>query len=102
MCPSASIVATGSLLDDQVTIRPASALPLASEVVDVASDVSAVVMVFFVRATVTAATGTGVTLSVALPLFPSLVAVMLVEPAVTAVTSPDASTVATELLLDDQ
>jgi hypothetical protein len=48
--------------------------------------------------TVTVATGAGVTVIVALPLFPSLVAMMLVVPTAFAVTTPDASTVAMAVL----
>lgn len=40
-------------------------------------------------------TGTTVTLTAAVPLFPSLVAVMVAEPAATAETTPLAETVAT-------
>src|SRR5205809_3718441 len=48
---------------------------------------------------VTEATGTGVTVIVAVPLCPSLVAVIVAAPAVTPVTSPPALTVATPVLL---
>src|SRR5439155_423585 len=48
---------------------------------------------------VTDATGTGVTVTVAVPLCPSLVAVIVAVPAVTPVTSPPALTVATAVLL---
>jgi hypothetical protein len=46
------------------------------------------------KLTLTEATGTGVTVSVALLLFPSLVAVTTVLPAVSPVSRPAASTVA--------
>jgi len=49
--------------------------------------------------TVTDATGTGVTVTVAVPLFPSLVAVIVAVPTVTPVTSPVADTVATDVAL---
>ena len=50
--------------------------------------------------TLTDATGTGVTVTVAVPLFPSLVAVIVAEPAARPVTNPLALTVARpELLL---
>jgi hypothetical protein len=50
--------------------------------------------------TVTVATGAGVTVIVALPVLPSLVAVILAMPSATAVTRPSAETVATALLLE--
>src|SRR3954467_8015448 len=53
----------------------------------------------------TEATGTGggaVTVTADEPLTPPLVAVMGDEPAMSALTSPDAETVATPVLLDDQ
>jgi hypothetical protein len=52
--------------------------------------------------TVTVATGAAVTVIVALPLCPSLVAVMLVDPTATGVTTPCASTVATAVLAELQ
>jgi len=54
------------------------------------------------RDTVTLATGGIVTVSVAEPLAPSLVAVMRAAPAPTAVTTPPNETVATAELSDDQ
>jgi len=53
-------------------------------------------------ATVTDATGPGVTFRVALPDFPSLVAVIVVVPTSNPVATPDADTVATAVLLDVQ
>src|ERR1043165_4391251 len=53
-------------------------------------------------ATVTEATGTAFTVMVADALLPSLVAVIVAEPAATAVTSPVADTEATPLALLDQ
>jgi hypothetical protein len=52
--------------------------------------------------TVTLATGAGVTVSGAVPVFPSLVAIMLTVPSATAVTTPCAVTVATALLVELQ
>src|SRR5205823_12869224 len=49
--------------------------------------------------TVTASTGTGVTVMLAVPLFPSLVAVIVAVPAAFPVTSPLALTVAIAVLL---
>src|SRR5450759_5960434 len=52
--------------------------------------------------TVTVATGGTATVSIAVPVRPSLAAVMLVVPALTAVTDPVVDTVATAELIDDQ
>src|SRR5438093_11079204 len=52
--------------------------------------------------TVTEATGTFVTVMVAVPLLPSLVAVIVAEPAATPVTRPLLLTVATAVLLLEQ
>ena len=52
--------------------------------------------------TSTDATGTLVTVIDAVPLFPSLVAVIVAEPGVTPETSPELVTVATDVLLLDQ
>jgi hypothetical protein len=88
-------VATAVLLELQATARPVSVLPFASSVVAVACDVPITVMEVGERATVTEATGTGVTVAVALPVLPSLVAMMLALPTATAVTTPVTDTVAT-------
>jgi len=55
-------------------------------------------MLAVVGLTVTEATGTATTLMVALPVFPSLVAIMVVEPTPVAVTSPVDDTVAIAVL----
>src|SRR5207237_10694468 len=52
--------------------------------------------------TVTEATGAPATVMLAVPLWPSLVAVMVTDPAVTPVTSPLPLTVAMAFMLDDQ
>jgi hypothetical protein len=57
--------------------------------------------VSFLGASVTEDTGTSVTVIVDVPLFPSLVAVIVAEPGATAVTSPEAETVASAVALDD-
>ena len=57
------------------------------------------VTVAAVGLTVTEATGTLVTVMADVPLFPSLVAVIVAEPAATPVTNPLALTVATAALL---
>jgi hypothetical protein len=51
--------------------------------------------------TLTVATGTGETVTVALPLLPSLVPVIVALPAATAFTEPLEDTVATDILLED-
>src|SRR5437763_999950 len=85
------------------TVRPVNGLPPASFSVAVSCTVAFVKMLAVAGATVTVATGTGVavvTVIVEAPLCPSLVAVIVAEPAATPVTSPLGLTVAAELLLD--
>jgi hypothetical protein len=94
--PVVETVATPVLSELQVTARPVSSPPLASRVVAVACAVSTAVIVPGTRATVTDATGIGTTVIVALPLFPSLVAVIVAVPGATAVTTPADDTVATD------
>src|SRR5438128_1900801 len=92
-------VASMVLLLVQVTVRPVSGLPFAS--FGVAA--SWTVLPSFTEAdagvTVTEATGTFETVTLAVPLCPSLVAVIVAVPATLPVTSPLALTVATEVLL---
>src|SRR5213592_4503796 len=91
-------VATVVLLLTQVTVRPVSGLPFASFGVAV----SWTVLPSFTEAdagvTVTEATGTFETVTLAVPLCPSLVAVIVAEPATLPVTSPFELTVATDVL----
>jgi hypothetical protein len=94
-------VATDVLLLDQVIVRPASGLPLASFGVAVSWTAWPACTLAVAGLTVTAATGTLVTVIAAVPLWPSLVAVIVAEPATTPLTSPLAFTVATEVLLLD-
>jgi hypothetical protein len=94
--------ATSSLLDDQVTTRFVTIVPFASRTVAVSVVVVPSTRLFVAGATVTLATGTGVTVSVAVPDFPSLVAVIVAPPGATAVTTPPGDTVATVVLLDAQ
>ena len=77
------------------TDRPLSTLLAASVVTAVACVVPPTVTDGTARLTLTAATGTAVTASRALPLLPSLAAEMMVAPTVSAVTRPAADTVAT-------
>src|SRR6266498_5164468 len=99
--PLVLTVATAVLLLAQLTVRPVSVLPLASFGVAVSCAVCPAGMVAVAGLTATEATGTGaaVTVSAALPLCPSLVAVIVAEPAVRPVTSPLELTVAIEPLL---
>ncbi len=92
-------VARAVLLVPHVTTRPASAFPLASCGVAVSCTVCPAVTLTDAGLTLTDATGTGVTVTVAVPVLVSLVAVIVVEPAATPVTSPLPFTVATVALL---
>src|SRR5207302_922533 len=94
-------VAIAVLLLAQVTTRPDSGLPLASFGVAVSCAVVPSFTEAAAGATVTEATGTTVTVTLALPLWPSLVAVIVAEPATFAVTSPLLETVATDVLLEN-
>src|SRR6266702_775521 len=84
----------GALLA-QVTTRPPSGLPLASLGVAVNWTVPFTWIVAAAGLTSTAATGTGVTVTVAVPFLPSLVAVIVADPAARPWTSPFPSTLAT-------
>jgi len=99
--PVLDTVATAALSELHVTSLPVNTLPFAAKVVAVACAVSTAVMVLGVRATVTDATEAGFTVTVALPLFPSLVAVITAVPGATPVTTPLVRTVATEEFPDD-
>src|SRR3989442_12893084 len=93
-------VATPGLLVTQVTVRPVSTFPAASFVVAVSCTVTPTSTV--AGATVTDATETDggtVTVTAAVPFFPSAVAMIVAEPTATPVTNPVADTVATAGLL---
>src|SRR5712691_5283823 len=94
-------VATAVLELAHVTTRPDNGLPLASFGVAVSCTVVPSFTEGPAGATVTEATGTTVTVTLAVPLWPSLVAVIVAEPATFAVTSPLLETVATDVLLED-
>src|SRR5256714_2427723 len=100
--PELLTVATDVLLLDQVTARPESAAPFSSLGVAVSWTVCPAWTVAVGGVTSTVATGTLVTVIDAVPLFPSLVAVIVAEPGVTPDTSPAPLTVATAVLLLDQ
>src|SRR5207302_1367451 len=95
-------VATAVLLLAHVITRPDNGLPLASFGVAVSCSVCPTCTLAGYGLTVTAATGMLDTVTDAVPLCPSLVAVTIAEPAVTPVTNPFPSTVATAVLLLDQ
>src|SRR2546429_3754263 len=95
-------VATGVLLLAQATERPVRMVPLASRRVALSCTVWPTGTLADAGLTVTDATGTPLTVMLAVPLWPSLVAVMVTAPATTPVTSPLLFTVAIVLSLDDQ
>ena len=93
--PVAETVATVEFELVQVTARAVNTLSLASVSTAVACVFSPTKRLGFRSVTTTFATGTSVTVTVALPDFPSLVAVILAVPGARAVTNPVADTVAT-------
>jgi hypothetical protein len=103
--PVSLTVATAVLLEVHVTVRPVSTMLFASFVTAVICCVGVIPRTRLTVAglTVTVATGAGVTVRGALPLAPSLVAMIFAVPALTAVTSPeDADTIATAVLSEAQ
>src|SRR5439155_1241822 len=83
------------LLLAHVTVRPVSAVPAESFGVAVSCAVCPTIRLAVAGATATEATGTGVTVTAALPALPSLVAVVVAVPTTPLVTSPLLLTVAT-------
>jgi hypothetical protein len=83
---------------DHVTVRPVSTLLFASRAVAVSCTVWPTVTLGAAGETLTDATGTGVTVTLAVPFFPSLVAVIVAEPTATPVTTPLGETVAMPVL----
>jgi len=101
MSPVAETVAIPGDELDQVAVRPVRGVPRLSFGTAVACVVCLIESVVAGAVTVTDAggsTGAAATLSVSVPLLPSLVAVMTTDPAPIAVTWPDAETVATDVL----
>ena len=97
--PLALTVRAPVLLETQVIVRPVKMLLFASRVVAVSCWVVPRIIGVVGAETVTLATGAGVTVSAALPVFPSLVAIMFALPVLTAVTRPVVDeTVATAVL----
>jgi hypothetical protein len=86
--PFALTVSTAVLLEAHVMTRPVRMLPFASRVVAVICCVPPTTIGVVGVETVTVATGAGVTVRGALPVWPSLVAMIFAVPAATAVTSP--------------
>src|SRR5439155_758998 len=97
--PLGPTVATAVLLLAHVTVRPVSVLPAESFGVAVSCTVCPTVRFAVAGEIATEATGTVVTVSAAVLLLPSLVAVIVAEPAVTPATRPLPLTVATLVLL---
>src|SRR2546426_1131944 len=97
--PLALTVATEVLLLAHVTVRPDSGFPVASLGVATSCTVCPTWIAAVAGLTLTEATATLETVMLAVPLCPSLVAVIVADPIVTPVTSPLPSTVATEVLL---
>src|ERR1041385_3512887 len=100
--PLAETVATPLLLLDQVKVCPEMGFPLAS----LATAASCTVLPTFTlpvagttETDATVAVDGAVTVTAAVPVIPPLVAEVVAEPGATAVTSPLADTVATEVLL---
>jgi hypothetical protein len=103
-CPPLATETTLLLLLAQVTVRPASTVPLASFSVAVSCAVAPTVRLLVAGDTVTVATGAGdgaATVTLAVPLIPSLDAVIMAAPIATAVTIPLDETVATLVFEDD-
>src|SRR5205807_1063801 len=99
-CPLAFTVATAALLVAHVAIRPLNGLPLASRGVAVSCTACPTAALTVAGLIVTNATGTGFTVTAALPVLPSLVAVIVTAPAAVPVTSPVEEMVAVAGALD--
>src|SRR5207244_4223742 len=97
--PPPLTVATDEFELPHVTVRPVKALPFASLGVATNCSVWPTNTLPDAGLTLTEATGTLVTVTLAVPVLPSLVAVIVPVPAATPVTKPVAATVITALLL---
>jgi hypothetical protein len=93
--PLVDTLATLGAPDVQLTTRPPSGSPRASRGVAVNVTLCPIVMSDWPGDTSTVATGTAVTVTSAVPVFPSLVAVIFAVPSESAVTTPVPETVAT-------
>jgi len=87
-------------LELHVTARSVTTTPSRSFTVTVSGDVVPTITFAVGGETLTVPTGTGVTVTVAVPLFPSAVAVIVAVPVVPDVTTPVEETVATLALLE--
>jgi hypothetical protein len=96
--PELFTVATAAFELVQASVRPVSTLPLASLSTAVACVVRPVATLLDPSETLTDATGTTVTVTLACPVTPSLVATMFAVPAPAADTAPVPLTVATAVL----
>src|SRR2546429_8729832 len=96
--PLVDTVATVGALDAQVMTRPNNTFPAASVAVPVSCTLAPTNTVAAVGLIATAATGTSVTVTAAVALLPSLVAVMVAVPAATPLTRPLADTAAAPAL----
>lgn len=99
--PVAETVATDAALEDQVTARPVRVTPCASLIVAVIVADAGTCKFAVVGDRRTVSTGAGVTVKLAMPDLPSLVAVIVAVPVAMAVTRPVASTLATNASLVD-
>ena len=100
--PEPDTVATALFDEVHETTRPVTIVPEASRIVAESCTPLKGVKVDDAGDTLTVATGGGVTVTVAEPSCPSLVATMVTgPPTVTAVTSPVVETVATAVFVDD-
>jgi hypothetical protein len=97
--PLAETLATPAALDAQVTVRPVNTLPNASFVVAPSCTVPPTKMLGAAGLTVTEATGMAGTVIAAVPFCPSLLAVIVADPAAPPVTKPFPFTEATAALL---
>jgi hypothetical protein len=94
-------VATATSLELQVVVRPVRVFPAASRREAVICCVCPTTRLAVAGERVIEATGTGVTVRVAEPARPSIVATMSVDPGANAAIAPDPSTIATLWLLLD-
>jgi hypothetical protein len=99
--PCALTVATEGLSDDQVVFWSMT-FPSGSFIVAVACVLEPTPIVGEARETATDATPLGAMVTVAEPLWPSLVAVMVAVPALSPLTTPDVLTLATAVLSDEK
>jgi hypothetical protein len=100
--PDGDTVAIAVLLDAHVMARPVSAFPLASSVAAVSVVVCPTTTAAVEGVTFTDATGAAVTVTVAVPLFPSLDAVIVTDPTLSPLTRPVLDTTATDSSLEVQ